>query len=269
MELGFLWFGFSVVVGIFAARRGRHGFGWFMLAMLISPLLAGLLVAVLGKLKDDDDKTSPSPTTSRQHAENTSNMSISYSLGRSLAQRPKQWLVGVGIFALLAWGASAIGQHNAQQKKIEAEAIAKAEAIKQQEVSLQKTAACNAQLPETKKEMTRLMKQGKLDEALGALAPCVAFVNDPEIDQIADQVRNAIKIRTAKQAAAKAAAEKAKKKSEGVSIGMSQQDVLDSSWGKPQHINRTTTAAGTHEQWVYNLRSYLYFTNGVLTSIQN
>ncbi len=66
-------------------------------------------------------------------------------------------------------------------------------------------------------------------------------------------------------------AELARKKREGVSIGMSRQDVLESSWGKPDNINSTTRASGTREQWVYrsNSRGYLYFENGVLTSIQH
>ncbi len=63
---------------------------------------------------------------------------------------------------------------------------------------------------------------------------------------------------------------KDKKRREGVNIGMSQQDVLDSSWGRPERVNKTTTAAGTREQWVYRgYHSYLYFENGVLTTIQN
>jgi len=62
---------------------------------------------------------------------------------------------------------------------------------------------------------------------------------------------------------------KAAKKKEGVTIGMSQRDALDSSWGKPEHINTTTTASGTSSQWVYGSGNYLYFTDGVLTSIQN
>ena len=66
-------------------------------------------------------------------------------------------------------------------------------------------------------------------------------------------------------------AEAARKKREGVRLGMSPQDVLDSSWGKPDKINRTTRASGTSEQWVYRERieGYLYFDNDVLTSIQN
>jgi hypothetical protein len=59
------------------------------------------------------------------------------------------------------------------------------------------------------------------------------------------------------------------KKSEGVRLGMTPADVEASSWGKPQRINTSTSARGVKEQWVYGLRHYLYFENGVLTSIQN
>lgn len=62
--------------------------------------------------------------------------------------------------------------------------------------------------------------------------------------------------------------EKLQKKSQGVKIGMTQQDVLDSNWGRPKKVNRTTTANGVREQWVYD-GGYLYFSNGVLTTIQN
>lgn len=71
-----------------------------------------------------------------------------------------------------------------------------------------------------------------------------------------------------KSDAAQARADAARKRREGVRIGMSEQDVLDSSWGRPRKVNRTTRASGTAEQWVYD-GGYLYFDNGVLTSIQN
>ena len=54
----------------------------------------------------------------------------------------------------------------------------------------------------------------------------------------------------------------------GVNIGMSMQDALASTWGKPNKVNRTTTATQTREQWVYD-EGYLYFVNGILTTIQN
>ena len=57
----------------------------------------------------------------------------------------------------------------------------------------------------------------------------------------------------------------------GVEIGMTEERVLQSSWGKPDHVNRTTTANGVREQWVYDSRGsgYLYFDDGILTGIQN
>lgn len=60
-----------------------------------------------------------------------------------------------------------------------------------------------------------------------------------------------------------------KRKREGVQVGMTAQEALWSSWGKPNHVNRTTTANGVREQWVYDGGGYLYFENGTLTSIQN
>lgn len=81
--------------------------------------------------------------------------------------------------------------------------------------------------------------------------------------------RKAREKKEAEERAKREAEEKARKKSQGVSIGMTKQDVLDSSWGKPNHINTTTTKYGVHEQWCYDGYNYLYFENGILTSIQN
>ena len=42
------WLAFSVIVGVFASqRRNRSGFGWFVLALLISPVLAFLLCVAM------------------------------------------------------------------------------------------------------------------------------------------------------------------------------------------------------------------------------
>jgi hypothetical protein len=51
-------------------------------------------------------------------------------------------------------------------------------------------------------------------------------------------------------------------------IGMTPEQAR-AAWGVPQDINSTITTHGTHEQWVYGGRSYLYFDNDVLSSIQN
>ena len=53
-------------------------------------------------------------------------------------------------------------------------------------------------------------------------------------------------------------------------IGMTQSQVINgTSWGGPNDINRTITAGGTREQWVYGNKRYLYFDNGILTAIQD
>ena len=57
MEYVFLWLALSFVVAIYAARRGRSGSGWFILSVLISPLLAGLLCVALGPAKEDHGPT--------------------------------------------------------------------------------------------------------------------------------------------------------------------------------------------------------------------
>lgn len=51
-------------------------------------------------------------------------------------------------------------------------------------------------------------------------------------------------------------------------IGMTVAQATATCWGKPDHVNRTSVASGTHDQFVYGSRAYLYFDNGVLTSIQ-
>ena len=53
-----------------------------------------------------------------------------------------------------------------------------------------------------------------------------------------------------------------------VRVGMTQ-EMCRAAWGEPTSVNRTTTGRSTTEQWVYDYGNYLYFENGVLTTIQN
>ena len=53
-----------------------------------------------------------------------------------------------------------------------------------------------------------------------------------------------------------------------VVIGMDK-EMCRYAWGNPCEINTTTFANHIHEQWVYSLRRYLYFDDGILTAIQN
>jgi hypothetical protein len=47
MSLIILWVIFAIVVAIAANSRGRNPIGWFLLACLISPLLAVILLALM------------------------------------------------------------------------------------------------------------------------------------------------------------------------------------------------------------------------------
>lgn len=70
MEVLLFWGGLSVVVAVAANSRGRSPIGWFVLSVVISPLIAGLLVLALGGPKspaatyyDPDTKTLAVPNS--------------------------------------------------------------------------------------------------------------------------------------------------------------------------------------------------------------
>lgn len=50
---------------------------------------------------------------------------------------------------------------------------------------------------------------------------------------------------------------------------MTADEVLKSTWGEPNDVNRTITATTTHEQWVYGGGCYIYLDNGIVTAIQD
>ena len=111
-------------------------------------------------------------------------------------------------------------------------------------------------------QIKRLNRAAKYEDAR-TLATQHSWAADPDLTRELEFARTKIAEQADRQA-------KAQKRKEGVSLGMTVDDVLASSWGKPEHVNRTTTAGGTREQWVYpGHHSYLYFTDGVLTTIQN
>ena len=49
MEIFLIWLGLMVIVGFLAARYDRSVIGWVLLALLVSVLMAGLLLLVLGQ----------------------------------------------------------------------------------------------------------------------------------------------------------------------------------------------------------------------------
>jgi hypothetical protein len=56
------WFLLAVVIGIGASGRGRSGFGWFLLSLLLSPLIGFVLLVLLPPL-NGQQSTAPSPQT--------------------------------------------------------------------------------------------------------------------------------------------------------------------------------------------------------------
>lgn len=56
----FFWLMFALVVGMIASSRGRSGFGWFLLACLVSPLLAGIFLLVSSNLATKAERPDPS-----------------------------------------------------------------------------------------------------------------------------------------------------------------------------------------------------------------
>lgn len=58
MDLFLLWIILAIVIGVIAGARGRSGFGWFLISVLLSPLIGLILVALLPSLKDR-----PTPAT--------------------------------------------------------------------------------------------------------------------------------------------------------------------------------------------------------------
>ena len=51
MELFALWIAFSIMAAYVASNKGRSGFGWFMLSLILSPLI-GFIGALIAKSKD-------------------------------------------------------------------------------------------------------------------------------------------------------------------------------------------------------------------------
>lgn len=70
------------------------------------------------------------------------------------------------------------------------------------------------------------------------------------------------------EAKARAEAEIDRQKTLEPAIGMTQREVRNSKWGSPDDINTTITKYGTHEQWVYSGGRYVYFDDGIVSSIQ-
>lgn len=186
--------------------------------------------------------------------------------------------------AAIAYGAPMLIQSLEKEKETKAAQIAARNRVQslnkqRQTEALLLVDKCNAEFPRLAVSAAALVKAGKAEAALTVVGPCASAAKDANSIAFIEATKAAAeierKVRETRESAAKEAvakklaqAEKTRRKQEGVSIGMSQEEVIASSWGKPRKINRTTRATSTREQWVYD-GGYLYFQDGVLTTIQN
>jgi predicted nucleic acid-binding Zn ribbon protein len=62
-----IWFVLAIAVGILGSNRGRSGFGWFLIAVITSPLLGLIFLLVLKDLsKKEPATTGPSAASHRK-----------------------------------------------------------------------------------------------------------------------------------------------------------------------------------------------------------
>jgi len=57
MDFALVWFFLAVLCGVMAGKAERNGFGYFLLAIIISPLLCFLLLVVLGSARKSGQPT--------------------------------------------------------------------------------------------------------------------------------------------------------------------------------------------------------------------
>jgi len=140
----------------------------------------------------------------------------------------------------------------------------------------ERTERCTVGAAALRESAGAAMKANDPQKAFEILNPCNNLPIDAETKALLVKALNAARANDEKAEKVRLtaerkqlAAEKARRKKEGVHLGMTQQEVIDSSWGKPQSVNRSTYTFGTREQWVYGSGNYLYFKDGILNSIQN
>lgn len=189
----------------------------------------------------------------------------SYQLGRWVGRNPGPTL---GIVAIVAIAIYAKNADPVRSSPLPVQQAAPAVAVAPQLDP--RIEACGPKLDERRAQAKAAASKKQYAEAKELLEYCLPKLERDSVghrEYQAYALANDKVVEAARVAFAKA--EKARKKKQGVVLGMSEQDVLDSSWGRPERVNRTTNAYGTREQWVYGGGNYLYFKNGELVSIQN
>lgn len=204
-------------------------------------------------------------------------MSFSYSLGQFVAANKA--LCGVIAAAVIFGAVSALPDSKQAGEKATQQLLTKERQDGQESVRAQAKAAadaaatlkkekCDAELSSSMARARTLLKNGQIDKADIELDACKAITTDPAALKLYAEISKTREKQAAVRQAAALKAELAQRKREGVTIGMNRERVLQSNWGKPRKINRTTGASYEDEQWVYD-GGYLYFHNGILRTVQH
>lgn len=195
-------------------------------------------------------------------------MSLSYRVGAWVGKHPLASLLIISVVAVWAVAsvrpapAPAVAQPD---PAAQAAAAAKLQTAQEQRRAEAIQACRDKALPLARSEA----KAGKMMAARATLHTCTEYLDRPDEKDFVQRVAKGATAEEEKNRRLVDAADKARRKREGVRIGMTQEEVLLSSWGRPTKVNRTISASGVNEQWVYEGFNYLYFRDGVLTTIQN
>jgi hypothetical protein len=155
--------------------------------------------------------------------------------------------LGILFVILIVWFAFRSPDHALPQFATSEERAAQAKLNQEQEDKAaadkaERAAKFAADRPNIIKKDKSLLGQRKWDE-LAKMDYDYAFAHDAQLDDMTNTARSKLTdIAMAK--------DRAERKRRGVTIGMTKDEVLMGSWGKPSSINTTSTRSSTHEQWV-------------------
>ncbi len=189
---------------------------------------------------------------------------IGHKIGQALAKNPVIAIAGVSVLVFIFAVANGVGDFRESKPVIPPVTAAVIE-IKKPDCVTDEMAIIL--------EASNYIKD-RPEKTINMLADCILSTGNPKFIKLSADAKKQADTNHAmleKEIGERKRLAKIEAKKSGVSIGMTQQEVLDSSWGKPKSINTTTNKYYTREQWVYGngSRGYLYFKDGILETVQN
>ena len=177
----------------------------------------------------------------------------------------------LGKITCVSLASSSDAKEKAVQEQLHAKHAAEAEAKRQAMPPAEHLAAMQSLLEGMKTTGYSVEKCGVIRSHMNYIPKdSPEYAKGLALENQFDGVKKADEKKRAATDAAERKKELAEWRKKGVQIGMTAERVRLSSWGKPSSINRSQYADRVeHEQWCYGSHSYLYFDDGILTSIQN